>query len=411
MMPTGEQVFPIKWAGGYVGHIDSNYVTDAGPGLTSGRLEASAESGMVDVQRELYPSLANGSESISFQTGGALAQNEASRGSNFESTTLPSHWRLSAGQSEHSASTHLESSFDFHHHHHQILSSNCHYEMKHNEDLGDLSDGKFSNQFQSNIFAPLTNQMKSLLIVRGGEKSISESKQFDPTIGIDNLTIDSDQYTNEKNNNYQLNKEGKSAAFCSETIESNRTLIIMGETSCREQKDQVVSIDQSNKIILSQQALGGESIEDRVKREQKSNSETGSKNSINDNRLIDGTSNAIRERTVATNKAGFICNACNKPINDRYLMKLFSQQQKKIKTETLHDNPKHKLATTTIQDGLSQSTGIGHSEPSELIEAESENCLWFHEQCLRCSTCNCLLDKNCFVRQEKIFCRRDYIGR
>lgn len=84
---------------------------------------------------------------------------------------------------------------------------------------------------------------------------------------------------------------------------------------------------------------------------------------------------------LTTNKNKIICNECSKPINDRYIMRMFSsiEQQQIAK------------ATSLNNDGFID-----------------ENCLSFHENCLKCSNCNCLLEKSCFVKGTKLLCSQDY---
>lgn len=92
------------------------------------------------------------------------------------------------------------------------------------------------------------------------------------------------------------------------------------------------------------------------------------------------------------NENTFMCHQCNQPINDRYIMKLFSSSRRRHLEAQLECNTTNTLPPLANQD---------HRD-------DEENCLLFHERCLKCSTCNCLLDKSCFVRNEKLLCAQDY---
>lgn len=91
------------------------------------------------------------------------------------------------------------------------------------------------------------------------------------------------------------------------------------------------------------------------------------------------------------NENTFMCHQCNQPISDRYIMKLYSSSRRRnieSELECASANTLPALPTTSHGD--------------------EENCLLFHENCLKCSTCNCLLDKTCFVHNEKLLCAQDY---
>lgn len=88
-----------------------------------------------------------------------------------------------------------------------------------------------------------------------------------------------------------------------------------------------------------------------------------------------------------TKTSKFICHECAKPINDRYIMKMFAANN----------------SQQSHQNSLS-STGMSNIQQQQ----PDENCLLFHENCLKCSVCCCLLDKSCFVRNAKLLCPHDY---
>lgn len=85
----------------------------------------------------------------------------------------------------------------------------------------------------------------------------------------------------------------------------------------------------------------------------------------------------------------FVCHGCNKSIRDRYIMKVFSTRE---------------CNNTANSSAQVFSRNISADD----LNFDNENCLLFHENCLKCSICNCSLEKTCFARNNKLFCPNDY---
>lgn len=109
-------------------------------------------------------------------------------------------------------------------------------------------------------------------------------------------------------------------------------------------------------------------------------------NPINQQRRIINTNNTQQPNHLSprpnngVNARTLNCHQCTRPISDKYIMKLFSGRD--------HNDAMNKSANQPLVD--------------------EENCLLFHETCLKCSQCACLLDKSCFVHDNKLLCAQDY---
>ena len=141
---------------------------------------------------------------------------------------------------------------------------------------------------------------------------------------------------------------------------------------------------------------------------------------------------APQQRSVAAAQARskHICQQCNQPIKDRYLIKLYShkmnQQQQHQRAERTRGGATSRPGVITSKgrmlgvpppagDENSNSNNNNNDDDGDQDRAKDgsgidsdENSLLLHENCLKCSICNRLLNKNCFVWNTKLYCPQDY---
>jgi hypothetical protein len=108
-----------------------------------------------------------------------------------------------------------------------------------------------------------------------------------------------------------------------------------------------------------------------------------------------------------------VCHQCNKPITDRYLMKLYNSRRPASKRQEQQQQLAGRRRSSALAAKQLQQQGrLPASIDDADAEADDENCsrssLVFHENCLKCSICDRLLDKSCFVRNSKLYCPQDY---
>lgn len=104
--------------------------------------------------------------------------------------------------------------------------------------------------------------------------------------------------------------------------------------------------------------------------------------------LLHDTGNQQHHQQALNQNKRFVCHGCNKSIRDRYIMKVYSMRNK--------------------ASNVDSNTRVFRSNNDEDLNTADENCLLFHENCLKCSICNCSLEKTCFARENKLFCPNDY---
>ena len=81
-----------------------------------------------------------------------------------------------------------------------------------------------------------------------------------------------------------------------------------------------------------------------------------------------------------------------------------SQNGKKFKFEKTHQ---HQLEQTSV--GLRASTCAScHASIDDKYILNLMNMYW-HEECLVCSQCGCLLNQTCFFKNGQLFCKDDYL--
>ena len=102
-----------------------------------------------------------------------------------------------------------------------------------------------------------------------------------------------------------------------------------------------------------------------------------------------GAAPALKFQTLASEApAGnlvYFCHKCARPINDRYLMKMF---------------PLNRIELRAASCDAGNKSATSDQQPTDY--------LFYHEHCLRCSTCSRLLERSCFVRNSKLYCPHDY---
>lgn len=115
----------------------------------------------------------------------------------------------------------------------------------------------------------------------------------------------------------------------------------------------------------------------------------------------------------------YLCHHCNQPINDRFLMQMSS---KHYANSNANDAVGHSQVIGRSECNLRQTNhnhgefgvkslngeSIKSRQDDEKTKFEDENSLLFHEQCLRCSICDRMLNQNCFTRDSKFYCPQDY---
>lgn len=143
------------------------------------------------------------------------------------------------------------------------------------------------------------------------------------------------------------------------------------------------------------------------------------------------------ECKISSTKAN-LCHECGRRISDRWIMKLCPSGRRKRRDESengngneawnmlngtnnqtnQNGNQKHtakqlkleqEIETQIEMDQVNRAaTDETISQQYNGIESEAENHLLFHENCLKCTVCSCLLSQTCFVRDSKLFCPRHY---
>lgn len=98
----------------------------------------------------------------------------------------------------------------------------------------------------------------------------------------------------------------------------------------------------------------------------------------------------------------FTCHQCSVPISDKFIMKLYpsATNSNKRVSQGADKNSTDIFATTNTNNKLLNAVDLN----------VDENCLLYHEHCLRCHICRGLLDKSCFVHENKLLCPLDYYG-
>lgn len=117
------------------------------------------------------------------------------------------------------------------------------------------------------------------------------------------------------------------------------------------------------------------------------------------------TSNQYKPARRAQLANRFVCYQCNQPITDRYLMKLFATTPTR---PMMHQNKRTHDPMVVDESTTATLTGDFTCLTSDSKSAADENCLLFHELCLKCSICDEPLETSCYQHNEKFYCAHDY---
>lgn len=121
-------------------------------------------------------------------------------------------------------------------------------------------------------------------------------------------------------------------------------------------------------------------------------------------------------------KSSSLCHGCGREICDRWIMKLYSSGRHKQSdscnqvrgndqngnTSGMEIEADTEIFMQLEQQQQQQTESATSASSKDPRGCNDENCLLFHENCLRCSSCSCLLDRTCFVRDSKLFCPFHY---
>lgn len=120
-------------------------------------------------------------------------------------------------------------------------------------------------------------------------------------------------------------------------------------------------------------------------------------------------------------KSSSLCHGCGREICDRWIMKLYSSGRHKQSDSCNQVRGNDQNGNTSgmeieadteilmqLEQQQQQTESATSASSKDPRGCNDENCLLFHENCLRCSSCSCLLDRTCFVRDSKLFCPFHY---
>lgn len=116
------------------------------------------------------------------------------------------------------------------------------------------------------------------------------------------------------------------------------------------------------------------------------------------------------------------CDVCQKPIRDRWIMKLLKSNQTTRRRLLDENNCNNNNNNNGIND---QYQDLSHHHQQEILEQvnqqqlelenfnkeenEETNYQFYHESCLKCSVCSRTLQVTCFLNnQAKLLCHRHY---